>query len=376
MSDPWHMVDDDALSKVNDAAKFLMEEFCPPDADPMWSGEYFRWKLGPDNPAGSGFLSLALLGGRVVGTVSLTRKRLWLDGREYAGGEVGDSYSSSSVRLRAVPACLSPRDPNPQSYVNRSIFGRLASDTERRATTAGVALIYGTPNRNAYPGWTRRLGYQDRAEFRIRTYVHPTANWVSSIHRSLRCCKFGFLTIESLILGGMRQYHRLGGQMLTVERGTLLLDELDGLWYRTRPTVGFSLVRDAAYWRHRYQEHPLANYEYFVVRKHGRFCGIIVTRCFLGAGNRHVLSLLEWMIEDVVPFARVVVEILHAFRLKNIDLVSTYACEQSTESIALRRNLFLQRSRSPVIFADTPLAGSFNCSAEQIEFYIGSTDAI
>jgi len=376
MSDVWHAVGDDALSKVNDAAKFLMEEFCPLGADPIWSGDYFRWKLGSANPAGSGFLSLAISGGRVVGTVSVTRKRLWLDGHEHAGGEVGDCFSSPSVRLHAIPADLSLRDPNPKSYVNRSIFGRLASETEMRATAAGVSLIYGTSNRNAYPGWTRRLGYQDRAEFRIRSFVHPTANYVASIHRSLSWFRAGFLAAESVLLGGLRQFRRLGGQTLSVERGTPSPGELGELWQRTRPTAGFSLVRDAAYWSHRYREHPLATYEFFLVRKRNRLCGVVVTRCFLGAGNRRHLSFLEWMNEEDVPFARVVVEILYAFRADDIDIVSLYAREQSAESGALRRSFFLPRSRIPIIFADTPLARGFKCSPEAIEFYIGSSDAV
>ena len=122
MSDVWHVVNDDKLGQVDLVVDFLMGEYCPTDSDPIWSAEYFRWKLGAANPAGTGYLTLAVAGGKVVGTVSLTRKRLLIGGKEYHGGEVGDSYSSANMRRGGQPAELSSGDNDKNSYINKSIF--------------------------------------------------------------------------------------------------------------------------------------------------------------------------------------------------------------------------------------------------------------
>ena len=103
MNTEWVSVNGDDLRLINKAAAFLEREFRAADADPIWSVEYFQWKLGPSNPAGRGYLSLAILDDEVVGVVSLTKKRLLINGRHVVGGEVGDTYTSARVRRGSQP---------------------------------------------------------------------------------------------------------------------------------------------------------------------------------------------------------------------------------------------------------------------------------
>ena len=133
MNPTWVPVNGDDLQLMDKVVAFLQGEFCPSDADPLWSVEYFRWKLGPNNPAGAGYVSLAMLDDKVVGIVSLTKKRLLLNGKPVVGCEVGDTYTSALARRGVQPAVPSTLDPDPASFVNRSIFGRLASDARARA---------------------------------------------------------------------------------------------------------------------------------------------------------------------------------------------------------------------------------------------------
>ena len=57
-----------------------------------------RWKLSSINPAGKGSLAFAKIGDKVVGTVSLSKKKVLIDGVEVIVGVIGDTYSSAEIR--------------------------------------------------------------------------------------------------------------------------------------------------------------------------------------------------------------------------------------------------------------------------------------
>ena len=379
MINRWSTVDDDELKMVNKTVGFLQGEFCPPGADPMWSTEYFRWKLGSTNPAGKGYISIAISDGRVVGTVSLTKKRLLIngDGVECIGGEVGDSYSSTAMRRRGRPINLSPNDPDPDSYINRSIFGRLAADVRARAEADGISVIYGTPNSNAYPGWVNELGYFDFKDYSNQLFSRPTSKLViqkypslSLLSKLLRNIEFSSIALQKII------YSRVLCRNLTFETCVPSADELDELWIRLKPVKGFSLIRDAAYWRHRYLEHPIAKYTFFIIREKGHLVGVIVTRLFSVGGGKRVVSIAEWMNDEHIPFGYVLSTVMNYYRKSGVEVFNLWAERSARESIAAARSLFFSRGRVPIILADTPQARMLQTMAANSKFYLGSSDNV
>ncbi|MCX6237744.1 MAG: hypothetical protein NTY07_09350 [Bacteroidia bacterium] len=377
MSEIWSFISDDSLSLVDKTASFLMGEFCSSDVDPIWSAEYFHWKLGPVNPAGRGYISLAIADNRVVGTVSITRKRLIIDGNECIGGELGDGYSSVVMRQIGRPENLSQYDTNPNSYINKSIFGRLASETRARAEADGISIIYGTPNKNSFPRLTQRLGYFDSKTCNIKSFVHPTYRGITLIYPKTHSLKSTLKIIEACSVVFLRNLNKIWcGRNCTIEAEAPSPVELDELWARLKPVSGFALIRDAKYWCHRYQEHPLAKYVFFAVRESGKLCGIVVTRLYTALNGRRHLAILEWMTEEQVSFSRVIIEILYFFRNAEIDLFHCYANTSTKDASELMKSLFISRSRIPFIFADTPMARSLQSNCRQFDFHLGSTDAV
>ena len=169
----WISVCDDNLALIDKVVEFLRNQYPYDFGGELWTREYFEWKLGSANPSGKGFLSVALSNGMVIGVVTLTRKRILLNGARLDGGEVGDSYSSSKGRRNFYPFEISALDPNQNSYLNKSIFGRLASEVRFRAENSRVSLIYGVPNKNAYPGWVNRLNYFETKEYNNISFSRP-----------------------------------------------------------------------------------------------------------------------------------------------------------------------------------------------------------
>lgn len=341
----------------------------------MWSVEYFRWKLGPTNPAGPGYISIAVMEDRVVGTVSLTKKRLLINGTECIGGEVGDSYSSAAVRRRSRPIDLSPLDPDPESYINKSIFGRLASDVRARAERDGITLIYGTPNKNAYPGWIDRLGYFDLKNYRLRSFSRPTSKILARRYPSLTFL-VPFLHGVDMSCVALHKLAYCRSRKFAIVSQVPAPDELDDLWLRLKSPHGFCLVRDASYWRHRYIEHPLAKYEFLCIRDRNRLVGVVVTRFSSIADGRRVVAIAEWMNQENVPFGYVLSAILERYNASGAEVFNFWAQESSEEARAAVWSLFGSRHRTPIIFADTPQARSVRTTAKSMKFYLGSSDAV
>ena len=375
----WSAVNDDELRMTDKAAKFLQEEFCPPGADPMWSTEYFRWKLGSANPAGKGYLSLALLDDSVIGTISIVKRRLLINGNECIGGEVQDAYSAGVVRRNSRCISLSQKDSDPNSYINKSIFGRLTSDAKDRAEADGISIIYATPtkqNSKSYPGFVKKLGFFDCNGFRVGSFSRPTSKLVTRKYPSLSFLSAPLRHIEAFSISLQKNIYNRGlCKSFTSDISVPSADELDELWIRLKPVKGFSLIRDASYWRHRYMEHPIAQYTFFNIRERGHLVGIIVARLFLASGGKRVVAIAEWMNDEHIPFGYVLSVILNYYKDSGVDIFNLWA-ERPIQKRAISRSLFFSGGGVHVILADTSAARSLQTDAAINNFYLGSSDNV
>jgi hypothetical protein len=267
-------------------------------------------------------------------------------------------------------------DPAPASFVNRSIFGRLASDVRARAEADGIRVIYGTPNSNAYPGWTKRLGYFDFQAYDNRSFSRPTWRMFIKRYPGLALARHVIQAGENALISIHAALSRLVNRSLTFELQPPGEEEIEALWRRIQPSSGFSLVRDGAYWRHRYLEHPLARYALFGVRRQGVLVGIVAIRLADIAGGKPVLSIVEWMSEKDIRFSYFLTQILDACKGWEVDSFNFWANAAGQEATAAQQSLFVKRGRVPIIFADTVDGGEIGAMKDAVYFYLGSADAV
>ncbi|MBF0119178.1 MAG: hypothetical protein HQK79_10120 [Desulfobacterales bacterium] len=377
MNNHWIVINDDELKLTNKVVEFLQGEFCPPDSDPMWSVEYFRWKLGQINPAGAGYISIAILNDKVVGTVSLTKKRLLINGEELIGGEVGDTYSSSSIRHKCRALELSQKDNDPNSYINKSIFGRLASDVRERAEANGISFIYGTPNNNAYPGWVNKLGYFDSKKFQIESFSRPSAKVVIKKYPSLKIFSPVLKKAEKFSVSLQKHiYSSILCKKFTFEPCIPSSEELDKLWIRLKPINGFSLVRDSSYWNHRYLGNPIAKYSFFIIREKKHIAGVVVTRFFLAGEGRRSVYIAEWMKDDKIPMYYLLSEVVNYYRDFDVEVFNFWCDKYVRARGYFSRNMFFFRQRVPIIIADTSFGRLTQNMDGNINFYRGTSDTV
>lgn len=372
----WDSHADDDLEYVDEVVNFLQHEFGVKNAVPWWTVEYMRWKLGSANPAGRGFMSFARSEGRIIGTATLTKKRILLDGHELIGGEVGDTYTSADFRRIGRPARISDLESNPENYVNKSIFGRLVSDTFFRANADGVTVVYGTPNQNSYPGYTKRLGYGVVRKRNYHSYARPTFSYFMKKGKGLLDPLGPFLSRSEKMIS-RAQLIAIGGRSQVETTSDLAADaEIDELWNVVRPTKGFSLVRDAHYWRHRYTASPLCNYMTLSFRRKGKLIGIASLRATGGLdGAMVVLSLVEWMAVPELSFDRLLLLAIEESRsTSKPDVINFWGSREEYRGAASRL-LFLKRAYVPIILGPNcygQIASKIDC----FDFHIGSSDAL
>jgi len=372
----WDVVNCDALECLNDLAIFLNKEFSQDGADKAWSQEYFNWKLGNKNPAGKGYVSYATSDDKIVGTATLTKKRAIYNSQELVVGEVGDTYTLSDIIRNGKPTSLSNLNSNPNSYVNRSVFGRLISEITHRASIDGVSIIYGTPNKNSFAGYTKRLKFLNYKQYKNTINYRPSTQLLIKKYSILKPLSKIFFTLEVLLFTLQRAaYGLLYGKGIEASVGVPDSDETNILWKTIQPETGFSLVRDYEYWLHRYISHPLAKYRFINLRKNGSLVALVVVRELICSQGRRVASIVEWMSCKQISIGYLLSETLSHIYKRETDYYYYYSSATDSMSLLSRGNFFFYNKEAPIIFLKNSLSEEICKNNKSFEFHLGSSDA-
>lgn len=369
----WASVNDDNLALIEEVINFLRSEFPYDIGGELWTKEYFQWKLGPLNPAGKGFISIALVKGKVVGVVSLTRKRILLNGVMCDGGEVGDSYSTSRGRRNASPLKLSAHDPNPKSYLNKSIFGRLAFDVRTRAENCGVSLIYGVPNKNAYPSWVNRLDYFEAKKTNLFSFSRPGNYYLVNKNIKLKKISSLFNFIDNININICNLFYNFKYKNINLICNEFKINEVDKLWEKINLKNGFSLVRDGAYWKYRYLQRPAVEYKIFNYYLSDALVGMAAVRVIEDKELKSTICITEWMSTSDISEDYLIFKVVEYFKNEDINFYNLWADSNSGKKFT--KLLFKKRKRLPIIFSNNK-NNDFLKNSEEILFYMGNSDAI
>jgi hypothetical protein len=143
---------------VDKAVTFFRENY-PSDSKKQMDPNFFIAKVANSNPNGQGYFTVALYDGEVVGTCTAVRKTLIHKNQVVHAVEIGDTFTSKNFRKSCRFLNLYPGTTSFDEYLNKSIFGRLATETLDRARADGVTYVYGTPNFQAKLSWLGRMNF-------------------------------------------------------------------------------------------------------------------------------------------------------------------------------------------------------------------------
>lgn len=204
----------------------------------LYTEPYFEWKIGR-NPFGASACLLRAEGGRAVSHCSYTAKPANPSAEIGAVVEVGDTHTHPSGRGRG----------------HFAVLGRLAAEESIERARRSPVLVYGLPNDQALPGWTRRCGFD------VLTTMH--------VFEAIRSPRTGFAAW--LRRGAVSR--ELSMTVVPRKDADRFGHEIDALWAKAEGVSAWLVRKDGAWWRWRYVE---ASERYVTVAFRHRRSGLLV----------------------------------------------------------------------------------------------------
>lgn len=226
---------------------------------------YYDWKI-YQNPYIKGEIYLEIRDGIIVGSSTITPKRISIVGHKSFAAELGDSFTL-------------PR------YQRQGINSRALAYCTDYGLSHGINIIYGTPNEANYRLLIKQgyipCSYVSFA--RMEKSLRP----FSSLRAAVRALIFGHrkstLQLLKLMAAAELRYRRATHSRHGCDSGDIQIETLDnipedindGFW--GRPRYGFFNIRDSSYLRWRFFHNP-NNYLFLAAHKYYSWSGYLVAK--------------------------------------------------------------------------------------------------
>jgi len=226
------------------------------------SAAHWRWKF-TETPYPSQQVSLAVAkeGGALLGHYAVVPVPINLMGRRLLGAQSVDTMVHPDAQ-------------------GQGLFEQLGSDCYARMRGAGVALVYGLPNRNSYPGFMRKLGWKRIGFLDSYTLRLSVLEPLRQILRARSLARAGDLAYRSALAVRLEAQHallrrRVGGNVVFRAEPEAPAGA-DALWEALRSYEVISLWKDRAYLAWRYDRHPSRRFEYGLLERDGQLEALAV----------------------------------------------------------------------------------------------------
>lgn len=207
-----------------------------------------------DNPAGDALIELAV---------------------DPENGMLAGQYVVQPAKIRVFgkdqKCVISLNTLTREAYRGQKIFVKLAERTYERAAREGFSLVYGAPNQNSYPGFMKKLSFQDIHHFPL--YARPL-NLNHMIKERMKNHVLAALATPFQLLFPNEAKDTDGIVELTEGNVNLM----NSFWDRIKDKYPIMGIRNAEYIRYRYMNVPRRTYYPYVAMQNGEIVAFAVGR--------------------------------------------------------------------------------------------------
>lgn len=221
----------------------------------------WNWQF-KNNPAGHAWIFLAEDHGKIVGQYTAIPTRILWKGSAYVFAFSCDTMTHPDYR-------------------NQGMFSGLAGDLYHFISRQyNVETVWGFPNGQSLPGFTKRLNWKVIARYPLRIIPLRPLRMLHSFYR--------FYHHPSL---PAKPSNPRISEAYEIDPGLTLFpirefsQEFDEIWHRHRPLFRIVQIRDSRYLNWRYGELPEFGYVSFAVKHHDRLAGYLVIRLMTLKGH-------------------------------------------------------------------------------------------
>lgn len=306
----------------------------------MYTPPYFDWKIAK-NPFGPSGMYLRYRDGIAAAHCSIVAKPLNTDFAEGALGELGDTHTH----------------PDFQRQGHFAAIGKHVIEDFERLGAGADTLIYGLPNANALPGWTRSIGCTTAEQLQI------TERQLSPLRAPLQALKRALPAI------------RPGRNGPVLERWERDQGPMDAIWARMDHTA-WLLRKDGRWWSWRYRDATEPFETYLARDDTGAPIGWIVARFV----RTRMPTVRRIIIGDICAVSEAAeVDIFRVFLTsvpRPADIVIGWFQQRTRLSDEAARAGFEETRKVPVIFASNQGYAKLAQHARWFRLSIGDTDNI
>ena len=331
------------------------------------SQDYFEWKL-LKNPYLKGHIYLETKDGKVIGSASITPKKISVLGGTVLGGEFCDAFTSADHRRKGV-------------------FSRGMQAGIDYALEHGIQVLYGTPSY----GSPSSLGFQSKLNCRVCSSV--SLRYMSKVLRPLK--SFVKLALKAILKEKIRSSKRFDTltkqvfnkytcktstidiQSVTVSSVDSFNDEIDGLWGQKQ--YAFCTIRDQAYLNWRFFENP-DSYIFLVARRNRECLGYLAAKI---SRNKKTAVICDYITHDddnMHIFRLLLAKIEKILKQQKVHQLTTYCVHNSPYFRVFEESFYfdhgLERSFSTVLFYGTELGKQLYSTQQPWHFTLADTDNI
>lgn len=229
------------------------------------SSKYLFWKLKKNNSF-HGIMLIAVKNNEIIGSLSLTYKRVSSNlGKKYIA-EIGDSYvdfkAQRSLTQKLALSSIS-------DYKTRSIFGSLVTEIIKYSKQDDVDLIYGAPNNISLQGYIGKLNFKIINNLNIYSYVIPNFK-INSKKKILNISNYFLKIYRNFLLKAF--YNNLS---FSIHKD---ISTHDLKIFRTQNKVNYSFIKDAEYFKQKYELNPEGNFKFCKIFRNSELIALFVIK--------------------------------------------------------------------------------------------------